>query len=104
MHYIYVLKVIPRLVLDKNWTPEDNAIVQRHFQQLVALKAAGKLVLAGRTTFEGEDSFGLVILNAQEAEARSIMENDPAVKEGIMTAKLYPYGVALISEENVKKV
>jgi uncharacterized protein YciI len=100
MHYIYVLKVIERLIPDSAWTEADNAIVSRHFNKLVELKEEGKLVLAGRTTFEGPDSFGIVILKTSEEDARSIMLNDPAVKEGIMTANLYPYGVALISEDN----
>jgi hypothetical protein len=31
------------------------------------------------------------------------MNNDPAVKNGVMRASLHPYRVALISEANVKK-
>lgn len=31
-----------------------------------------------------------------EAEARAIMEGDPAVQAGVMTATLHPYRVALI--------
>lgn len=100
MHYIYVLKVIPRLIKEEAWTEDDNEIVSRHFEKLLNLKSEGKLVLAGRTTHEGEDSFGIVILKATEAEARKIMLSDPAVESGIMTASLYPYGVAIISEEN----
>jgi len=31
-----------------------------------------------------------------ETEARYLMENDPAVKNGIMTAELHPYRIALM--------
>lgn len=99
--YIYVLKLIPRLYDDNNWTENDNQIVGRHFKVLQGLQKDGRLILAGRTLNEAVDSFGIVILKVNtEEEARTLMENDPAVKEGIMTAKLYPYRVALISEDN----
>lgn len=101
MHFIYKLKVIPRLIPSEAWTDADNEIVERHFSVLQDLQKQGKLILAGRTTHDGEDSFGIVILKGDEREARVIMENDPAVKEGIMTAELYPYRVALISEDNI---
>lgn len=40
---------------------------------------------------------GIVILEVDsEEEARELMENDPAVKEGVMEATLFPYRVALI--------
>lgn len=101
--YIYVLRLIPRLLDDNNWTKEDEDIVGRHFRALQSLQKDGRLILAGRTLNSDPDSFGIVILQVEsEDEARMLMENDPAVKEGIMTAKLYPYSVALISQENVK--
>ncbi|NLL89375.1 MAG: hypothetical protein GX228_10760 [Firmicutes bacterium] len=41
-------------------------------------------------------AFGVVIFEADsEEEARFLMETDPAVEEGIMTAELFPYRVAL---------
>ncbi|MCH4886143.1 hypothetical protein EZV73_01120 [Acidaminobacter sp. JC074] len=101
MHYIYKLQLIDRLVGGQDWTEEDEKIVERHFHKLQDLKKEGILILAGRTTHDGPDTFGIVILNADEVKAREIMLNDPAVKEGIMTAELYPYRVALISEDNV---
>ncbi|WP_143128251.1 YciI family protein [Psychrobacillus sp. OK032] len=39
---------------------------------------------------------GIVILEVDtEEEAVELMNNDPAVKEGIMEAQLFPYRVAL---------
>ena len=44
-------------------------------------------------------TFGLVIFKADsEAEARQIMENDPAVKHGVMRATLYPYRVVFLGD------
>lgn len=65
--------------------------------KLQGLLKEGKLILAGKT--EGLDSktFGIVIFEADsEEEAKMIMDSDPAVLEGIMTAELHPYRVALM--------
>ena len=96
--FVYVLKLIPRLLDEKNWTAQDNAIVGRHFRRLQQLHKAGKVMLAGRTLNESDPSqFGVVILEVSgEEEARKIMEEDDAVKEKIMTAQLFPFSVALI--------
>ncbi|NDI33896.1 YciI family protein [Chengkuizengella sediminis] len=100
--YIYVLKLIPKLLDESQWTDKEKDIVGRHFKALQQLQSEGQLILAGRTQNMDETTFGIVIFKAEsENEANFIMENDPAVKEGIMTAKLHPYQVALISESNV---
>jgi uncharacterized protein YciI len=98
--YLYRLQLIPRLVDDSNWTDADNKIVEEHFERLKKMLAGGTLVLAGRTLNQDESAFGIVIFEAaSEKEARRIMEGDPAVREGIMTAELFPYRVALIRAE-----
>ncbi|MFS0862936.1 YciI family protein [Fredinandcohnia sp. 179-A 10B2 NHS] len=97
--YIYTLKLIPRLLDERNWTEKENEIVQAHFNQLKRLMEEDKVVLAGRTLNDDESTFGIVILQTNsEAEAREIMEYDPAVKKGIMNAELYPYRVALFNK------
>ncbi|UUX33377.1 YciI family protein [Fundicoccus culcitae] len=94
--FIYVLKLIPALLNEGNWTELEEQIVGRHFSRLEALLAEGKLVLAGKTQGLDEKSFGIVILEVEdEASAVAIMQSDPAVAEGIMTAELFPYRVAL---------
>lgn len=92
--WIYVLSPV-REELATNPTPKDAETVDRHFEHLKVLLERGRLVLAGRTL---EDlPFGIVIFEAEtEAEARSIMADDPAVQGGVMTAVLHPYRVALI--------
>lgn len=95
--FIYVLKLIPRLREEKNWTKEDGEIVGRHFRRLKQLHKEGRVILAGRTLNESDPSqFGVVIIVAEsEAEAQKMMEEDDAVKEKIMTAQLFPFSVAL---------
>lgn len=92
--WIYVLKPV-REALATNPTPEEDEAVNRHFRRLQSMVNDGQLVLAGRTL--EEIPFGIVIFEADsEAEARAIMEGDPAVQAGVMTATLHPYRVALI--------
>ena len=95
--FVYVLKLIPRLLNEKNWTKQDIEIAGRHFRRLQQLNKDGVVILAGRTLPDSNPSqFGVVIFEAtNEEEARKIMEDDDAVKEKIMTAQLYPFAVAL---------
>lgn len=96
--YIYRLELIERLEKDENWTDEDNRIVNEHFDYLKNLLSQNRLILAGRTT--NENKFGIVIFEAETNEnAQDIMNNDPAVLNGIMTSELFPYRVALIRKE-----
>jgi len=96
--FVYVLKLTPRLLDAKNWTEKDNQIVGRHFRRLQQMHKDGRLILAGRTLNESDPSqFGVVIFEADsEDDARKVMGADDAVREQIMTAQLFPFGVALI--------
>ena len=82
------------------WTeagPEEVEIVARHFAYLKDLTEKGTMILMGRTQNADESTFGIAIFEAEnEAAAQNIMANDPAVSEGIMTATLYPYKIALM--------
>jgi uncharacterized protein len=94
--FIYVLRLVPRLYDDKNWTREDNAVLERHFARLQEAAKSGQLILAGRTNEPGDKTFGIAIFKASdEAAARAFMQADPAVSAGLMTAELHPFAVAL---------
>lgn len=95
--FIYILRLIPSLRDEDNWTNRENEIVDRHFANLQRLLGEGKLILAGKTAGLDDKTFGVVILEvASEEDAVALMRNDPAVAEGIMTAELFPYRVALM--------
>ncbi|EQB88664.1 uncharacterized protein YciI [Clostridium punense] len=90
--FIYELKPVPRLLKEVNWREEDRRIVNKHVRYLKELQGADYLVLAGETQGAKENTFRIVIIKAfTEEEALNIMNNDPAVKEEIMTASFYPY-------------
>lgn len=95
--FIYVLKLIPRFIDPEVWTNAEDQIVGRHFARLQELLEDGILILAGKTSGQDERTFGIVVLETgSEGEARAIMESDPAVAQGIMTAELFPYHTALM--------
>ena len=81
-------------------TPEEDAIVSAHFQYLKDLTEQGIVLMAGRTLQTDDASHGLVVFVADSEEhARATVESDPAVKEGIFRAELFPFAVALASEK-----
>lgn len=78
-------------------TPEEAETVSRHFAYLSDLTEKGVMILVGRTQDKDESTFGIAIFEAEdESAARKIMEGDPAVAGGVMSATLYPYKVALM--------
>jgi uncharacterized protein YciI len=94
--FIYVLRLVPRLYDDKNWTKEDNMALSRHFVRFKHAIETGELILAGRTQEPGDKTFGIAIFEANdETAARKFMESDPAVVAGLMTAELHPFVLAL---------
>ncbi len=94
--FIYVLRLVPRLHVDTNWTKDDEAVLQRHLTRFQEAIKTGQLILAGRTMEPGEKTFGIAIFEAaDEAAAHAFMEGDPAVVEGLMTAEVHPFAVVL---------
>ena len=95
--YIYTLKVARLEQLTEGPTTEEQAIVGQHFAYLQDLTAKGVAILVGRTQTADSDTFGIMVFQAaSEAEAQEIMDNDPAVKYGVMTARLFPFRIALM--------
>ncbi len=94
--YMYMLQV-NRLEIMTAPTEAETAVVKRHWNYLLTLEAANRLVFAGRTLVTNGDGFASVIFRAgSEEEARATMEADPVVIEGIMRARLFPYQPMLI--------
>ena len=93
--YIYVLKPTRPEMLTGGPTPEEVAALDEHFGYLTGLLEAGVMILFGRTQTTDERTFGIVIFEASDEDAAGkLMETDPAVKRGVMTAELLPYKVA----------
>ncbi len=94
----FIYKLVPTRpeMVDDGCTDEEKDAIERHFAYLQELHAKSVVRLAGRTNSEGLISFGLVLLEApSHEEADRIMQDDPAVAEEVMTAELFPFGIAL---------
>jgi len=80
-------------------TDHEGELVSKHFNYLQTLLDKGILMLAGRTQNTDESSFGRVIFRAVlNMESQKIIHRDPAVKQDVMKAELFPYKVALIEK------
>ena len=102
-HYLYRLRPTRFEMLVTGQTSEEAECISQHFKHLQHLTEQGIVILAGRTLTVDEDGMGIVIFQANsDEEAQAIMNNDPAVRHGVMCAKLFPYRVALISEANAQ--
>lgn len=96
-HFLYRLSLKRTALLTEGPSGAEQGILGRHLGYLQDLATRGSLVLAGRTITTGPETFGIAILVADtEEEARAIMRADPAVSEGLMTAELFPYRIAVM--------
>jgi len=79
----------------ENPTPQEDAVMDAHFEYLKQATEQGMVLLAGPCL---DETFGVVVLTADnETKAREFMLNDPSVKSNIMMAELHPMRVSLIS-------
>ena len=81
-----------------NWTPgetpETKKLQEAHMANIQKMAEAGKLVIAGPFTDDG-DLRGLYVFRVASAEeARALVESDPAVKAGRLRFELHPWFAA----------
>ena len=94
--FLYKLQLVRGDMLRAGPTDSEQAIVAEHFAYLQNLNAQGVIIFVGRTLNIDENAMGLAVFRAEsEDAARQIMNDDPAVKKGVMTATLYPFKVVL---------
>lgn len=75
-------------------TPETSAISKGHMDNIQRLQDAGKMVVAGPFLDQSGDRAltGLFVLRAESAaEAKTLTENDPAVKAGRFVYEILPW-------------
>jgi len=97
-NHLYLYRIQPSRpeMLSEGSTAEEDRIVSDHFDYLEDLTHRGIAIFVGRTLNTDPSSFGIIVFYAAtEGEARQIVENDPAVRKGVMRAELFPFRVAL---------
>ena len=93
--FLYRLKTVRPDLAVTGPDPEEARVLEEHVAYLTDLTDRGVLVLAGRTQEQGEETFGIVVFRAGSTEAaRQIVQADPAVRDGVMVAELFPFRVA----------
>jgi uncharacterized protein YciI len=102
--FLYRIQPVRHDMLTSGSTEFESRIVSEHFSYLKQLTKDGVVILAGRTQNTDYSSFGIVLFNAETTEAaREIMLNDPAVKNNVFRAELFPYKMALFGPDNAKR-
>ena len=92
-YYAFIYSPGPNWLTNQPITKQPLA---GHFQYMSRLETEGKLILGGGFT-DGSGAMGVLHVSSLE-EAREIIENDPAVKEGIVTAQTHPYYVSVAGQ------
>ncbi len=92
--WIYFLHA-PRENFAATMTDEEKAVWAEHFVRLQRLHKEGVLTIAGPTL--GAINTGICIFVAEdEAAARKLMDEDPAIASGIATGELREFRTALL--------
>jgi uncharacterized protein len=94
MSATFFLKLIPpRPTFAMDMSADERALMMQHVAYLGGHFKSGKVLVYGPVMAAGE-SFGMAILDvADEAEARSLMENDPTVIAKLNTYEIWPMRV-----------
>jgi uncharacterized protein YciI len=92
--WIYFIHA-PRENFAATMTEHEQEVWGIHFARLQRLLADGVMILVGPTL--GPVNTGIAIFEAEdEAAARTIMEEDPAIASGIARGELRPFAVSLL--------
>ena len=96
--FLYVIRPTRPEMLSGGMTEVEETAIAAHFGYLKSLADKGTVRLAGRTQETGERTFGIIVFKAtSQAEAQRLVDEDPAVMRGVMTAELFPFRVAVES-------
>ena len=96
--WIYFLHS-PRLDFAATISPEEEKVFGEHFAYLKKLHESQVLILAGPTL--GSVNTGVVIFRAPDEDAaRRIMNDDPTIREKIVTGELRRFHVSLVEGRN----
>ena len=91
--YIYLIHPL-RHEFFENPTPQEEAVIEAHYEYLKKATTEGVVLLAGPCL---DESFGVVVFKAESDEsARVFMFNDPSVKNNVMMAELHPMQISLM--------
>ena len=92
-HYIYLIHPF-RHEFFESPTPQEDAVMDAHYEYLKKAMNDGVVLLAGPCL---DETFGVVVLQAiDEGVARTFMFNDPSVQSNVMIAELHPLKISMM--------
>ena len=87
----YLLTYVPNGVDVTKPTPEQKTALTAHVEYLETQHRSGRLLIGGRV-LDPDAVAGLVVVEvAGEAEAQALVAEDPAVRAGVLKAKVQPF-------------
>lgn len=93
--YIYLIHPL-RHEFFESPTPQEETVMDAHFEYLKKATLAGVVLLAGPCL---DDTFGVVVFKAESDDsARAFMLNDPSVENNVMMAELHPMHISLMKD------
>jgi uncharacterized protein YciI len=97
--FMYTLHLTRPAMLTEGPTETEAIAGEEHWEYSQELLRKKVVIFAGRTMIRTKDAFAMVVIQVKsEAEARKIVENDPAVKQGVFQARIYPFQPMLVGE------
>jgi len=103
--YLYQIQLNRIEILSEGPTDEEASHLSGHAEYVSQLADEGVVLLAGRTQTADPDGFGIVIFAAESDEAaQEIVDNDPAIKNEVMRAALFPYKIAFTSLRGIPEI
>jgi uncharacterized protein YciI len=96
-YILVILKTGPNQTTDKTFI---NDSFRGHMNNINQLVTEGKMIVAGPLTKNDKTYRGIFILNVTDfEEAEKLLQNDPAITEGLLDVELYKwYGSAALPE------
>ena len=88
-YYFVLLTRGPEWTAEK--TPATEKIQAAHLANITKLHDAGKLVLAGPFTDDGNWRGIFIFKTSSIEETKSLVENDPAMQAGRLTYEIHPW-------------
>lgn len=97
--YIYTVEAT-RLSMFQEHDALEEEILPQHFAYVHKLVDDKVAILAGALSVMDSQHFGIVFFQAEDdASAKSILHNDPAVKNRVMRGCLYPHRMSLWNKD-----
>ena len=91
-HYLIMYRP-PRSTFVDDISPQESLIIEKHFDYLKDLHGKDIAIFVGRVA---DARFGIAVIKAaDETEAQSLMENDPAIKHDVFKGEVLEFRVAL---------